>query len=73
MLPDIAKFCEQSVLFQCVHYIPGRFRLKGPSMRGDAARLDAIRLSLLATEGVTAVAPCVITGSILVEYDAAIL
>ena len=61
------------MLLQCVHHIPGRLRLKGPSLRGDAARLDAMRRSLLATEGVTAVATSVITGSILVNYDAALL
>ena len=58
---------------RCVHHIPGRLRLKGPSLRGDAATLDVMRRSLLATEGVTAVAPSVITGSILVNYDVAIL
>lgn len=63
---------EQSVL-QCVHHIPGRLRLKGPSLRGDAVGLDAMCRSLLATKGVTAVAPSLFTGSILVTYDPAVL
>lgn len=48
-------------------------RVKGAWLRGDAARLEAIRRLLLATDGVTAVAPNLITGSILVNYDVAIL
>lgn len=56
-----------------MHHIPGRLRLKGPSLRGDAAGLVAMRRLLLATDGVTAVVPNVITGSILINYDIAIL
>ena len=61
------------MLFQWVHHIPGRLRLKGSLLRGDAVRLDAVCRSLLATEGVTAVASRVVTGSVLVNYDATIL
>ena len=58
---------------RCVHHIPGRLRLKGSSLRGDRAKLDAVGQSLLAIEGVTAVIPNVVTGSILIKYAPVIL
>ena len=61
------------MLLQCVHHIPGRLRLKKPSLRGDEAALDVVCRWLLATEGVTAVTASAITGSILVNYDVTIL
>jgi hypothetical protein len=53
------------------HHIPGRMRVGVSSARGNEAFLGEIRASMLRVPGVERVATNVVTGSVLVHYDAA--
>jgi hypothetical protein len=52
-----------------VHHIPGRLRVKLPSLRGDAASLEQVREILLPVDGIWDVTVNPLTGSVLIIYD----
>jgi copper chaperone CopZ len=59
--------------FDVVHHLPGRLRLRTASLKGDARGSDKARRYLARIEGVTSVTANPGTGSLLVEYDTAVL
>jgi hypothetical protein len=61
------------VKFDLVHHVPGRLRLRSASLRGDGRGSERARHDLASVEGVISVAANPCTGSLLVEYDIAVL
>ena len=55
------------------HYVPGRLRLRAPGLKADAAKLETFCAELSAVPGVHSVTPRSQTGSIVIEYDPAVL
>lgn len=51
-----------------VHHVPGRLRIKIPSIKGRAAKSVQVK-SLLAIDGVEDIAVNTITGSVVVTYQ----
>jgi copper chaperone CopZ len=56
-----------------LHHVPGRLRLKAAEFRHQPRVLEAARRELSALHGVCRVSTNLLTGSILVEYDPAVL
>ena len=58
-----------------VHTLPGRLRLHAPFLKGSGREhedLVSLTANLLTTpEGIHAVSPCLVTGNVLIRYDAA--
>ncbi len=54
-----------------LHHVPGRLRIKTPSVKGCPARAREIEGKLGTIRGVTMVSANIITGSILITYDSA--
>ena len=52
-----------------VHHVPGRLRLRGPRLEGNAERFDRLRVTLSAAPGVHSVEMRPRTGSVVVHYD----
>ena len=55
------------------HYVPGRLRLRAAELKTDPAKLEAFCAELGAVPGVRSVTPRRLTGSIVIEYDPAVL
>jgi cation transport ATPase len=53
-----------------MHHVTGRLRLKLPQMRKDPQRAQEIQSATCRIEGVTSVEANVVTGSLLIRYDA---
>jgi hypothetical protein len=68
-----AGACPAHIKFDLVHHVPGRLRLRSALLRGDVNRSELARRDLAAVEGVTSVAANPCTGSLLVEYDTAVM
>jgi copper chaperone CopZ len=53
-----------------IHHVAGRLRLKLPQMWRDPRRAQEIQSATCRIEGVTSVEANVVTGSLLIRYDA---
>jgi copper chaperone CopZ len=51
-----------------IHQIPGRLRIKSPSIKRNLAAAEAVELLLKAVPGVRSVAVNTVTGSIVISY-----
>ena len=72
MLKDISKqVVSFSGVLEVVHSLPGRLRLKMPSLRGRPQALAKFATSLRRLEGIVAVTTTPTLGTALVRYDAA--
>jgi len=56
-----------------VHYLPGRLRLRSARLKGNARAGEEARLHLAQLTGVVSAKANTYTGSLLVEYDPAVL
>jgi hypothetical protein len=56
-------------MIQPVHELPRRLRFSVPHLRGDRRRAVALRARLRLLDGVTAVDPNPVTGSLIVHHD----
>ena len=52
-----------------VHQIPGRLRIKSPSIKGNPKEAVAVEDHLQRMEGITCTAVNTLTGSVVVNYD----
>jgi hypothetical protein len=59
--------------FGVVHHLPGRLRLRSASLKADACGSDEAQRHLARIRGVASVTANPSTGSLLVEYDTAVL
>jgi copper chaperone CopZ len=55
-----------------VHDIPGRLRVKIPSVKGQTAKARAIQSLLRNIEGIESIRVNTVTGSVVVKYDPAL-
>jgi Heavy metal associated domain 2 len=56
-----------------VHHVPGRMRLRSPALKGDVFAIADLRSGFAEIAGITAVTANACTGSVLLEYDPAIV
>jgi Heavy metal associated domain 2 len=56
-----------------VHHVPGRMRLRSSALKGDVLAIAALRCRLADIAGVTAVTTNACTGSVLLEYEPAVV
>ncbi|MGF1615017.1 MAG: HMA2 domain-containing protein [Gammaproteobacteria bacterium] len=54
-----------------VHHVPGRLRVKCPTLKGNAARAETATQLLRSQEGIASCEVNPVTGSVLVRYDEA--
>lgn len=54
---------------QYVHHLPGRLRVKCPSLKGNAHSAETVVQLLSAEEGIASCEVNPLTGSVLVHYD----
>ncbi len=52
-----------------IHSVPGRLRVKIPSVKGHAEQAGAIQAALESLEGIESIRVNTVTGSIVVKYD----
>lgn len=55
-----------------IHHVPGRLRVKSPRIKGNEREAVRLRNLLAGTRGVLNFEVKIITGSILISYDAAL-
>jgi copper chaperone CopZ len=60
-------------LLHCAHHVPGRLRLRSSVIKGNVRRAGSVEGALRSLEGVYSVAANTLTGSVVIEYDAAVL
>lgn len=58
-------------VLEVVHAIPGRIRLRVPSLKGRPRALDALSATLLRLDGIASAETNATLGTVLVRYDAA--
>ena len=56
---------------QYVHHVPGRLRVRVPSIKGNLAEASSLEKRIRAQRGVKNVQTSSLTGSVLVHYDPA--
>lgn len=56
-----------------IHHVPGRLRVKSPSLKGNETQALRTREYMQTLLGVHSVAASTVTGSIVIKYDAASL
>lgn len=52
-----------------IHQIPGRLRIKSPTVKRNQAKAEAVEALLRAIYGVGSVAVNTVTGSVIIHYD----
>lgn len=54
---------------QVTHFLPGRIRLKMPTLRGNPAEAEALAHALRTLPGFKSMEISTLTGSVLIRYD----
>lgn len=73
---NVAAVADQprlSLQLNLVHHLPGRLRLRSAALKGNSSASDEARARFAIITGVTSVTANLCTGSLLVEYDPAVL
>jgi copper chaperone CopZ len=56
-----------------LHNVPGRLRVKIPSVKGQPEKAQSVQTLLKDMEGIESISPNTVTGSVVVKYDSAVL
>ena len=56
---------------QYVHHVPGRLRIRVPSVKGNIAEANSLEKRIRAQHGIKSVQTNPLTGSVLIHYDPA--
>jgi len=56
-----------------LHSVPGRLRVKIPSVKGQPQKAQAVQSLLRGMEGIESISISTVTGSVVVRYDPALL
>jgi copper chaperone CopZ len=56
-----------------VHHVPGRLRIKTAALKKNSSRARQLKLCLEAMQGVLEADVSIITGSIVIKYDASVV
>ena len=65
--------CPAARNIEIAHHVPGRLRLRSPSLKGDIRAGEEAQRHLAQIEGVTSVTVNTAAGSLLLQYDPAVL
>jgi hypothetical protein len=68
-LPEFQENSKGEHMSYYVHHIPGRLRIKTPSLKGNPAKACELEQQLKAIYGAEAVYANALTGSVLINYD----
>ncbi|MCW5771427.1 MAG: hypothetical protein KIT16_07320 [Rhodospirillaceae bacterium] len=63
---------DNRVTAHIVHHVPGRVRLRIPSLRGKAAYFDDLAAALALADGVRSASANALTGSVLIRFEGAL-